>query len=489
MSEQALSKTPPTAVTPPPAAESTKGMSSFLKMMKEGSDAVPATEPKKEQKPEEKPAAAAAAAEPKAETPPAEADTENTETPPASTEKKETPKKKVIKSSKFEGAVDPIELAKAASKETGKAIGEELAAAMKREKAEPPPSAEEVQLNRAEQRQLRVLTKLEEVAPDQYKGIGTRFKKAVGEIAKLDDSRDAWMSKNNEDDAAWNEYRQRQQEQILERNKVQWDDDDFEDAKLALATDPIQSELKETKKKLEQYERNAASQDVRPKADAIAVASAQEVAKDLLGDSAKEIIGTDFKMTKENREKIIESDPVAGPIIADAMGRVASFSAAVEEVWHGTANADTEKAIAKYCFELQKNILAMPQDQRVLNGRMFATIEQYAKIKAADKGNYWTLDPDFVRDAFKDDILERAKPAIESERARFKKYQERNGTPTAKAEAPKQAAPASSAQTPKPVSPSTGAPSTPPVNSGGAKPAAQSGKFFDFLRKGSSPQS
>jgi len=476
--------------TPPPAAPNTgtqpdnktttppapaDGISKFITLMKQGSEAAE-TKPT-EAKPEEN----------KTETPAPEDKTEKTETPPEKPPKKEgeekptaAPKKKVIKSNKFDGVVDPLELAKTTAKETGKALGKEIAEAMKEKHAAAP--TEEVELNKEEKRQLRVLSKLEETNPEEYKGIGTRFKKAVNEIARLDESREEWSAKNDAED--WDEYRRNEHEKILERNKVIWDDGDFEDARLALATEPLAKELKEAKQKLSQYESKTAAEEVKPKAEAAAVASAVELGRELVGDSAKDLIGDGFKMNKENREKLMESDPVAAPIIVDAMGRVASFSAAVEEVWHGTANKEVTNHIAGYCLQLERKILSMPADQRVMGGRRFSPLDAYYKLKPDERADYWTIDPDFVRSAFKDDVLERARPAIDAERKRFEAWEKRNGkVPAAAAKADEK--PAAPAQPAKPVSPSTGAPGTPPPASNN-KPATETGgKFFNFLRQGS----
>lgn len=492
MSEQALAAAGAKPAEAKPAEKPQPISPNFLKFMKGGSDAVtpaaetpPKAEDKPADKPEDKPAdkPAEKPAEPAAAQP-------NPEDKPADKPEDKPTKKKVVVSKKYENAVDPVELAK----KTGEAMGKELADALRKtEKAKTEPEPEDVEFNREEQHQLKVLAKLEEIQPDNYKGISGRFKKAVAEIAKLDAGRDSWMERNSgkydaaEIEQAWKEHRAGEHERILDRNKVEWDQLDFDDARIALATEPITKELTEAKKKLERYEQKTVAEEIKPKAKAAALASAKDIGRGLLGEEGSKIITDNLELNKENKEKIEEADPVAAPIITDAMARAANFSAAVEEVFHGTATKEVVNAVGRFCTGLEQQIKSMPHDQQMWNGRRFATLDDYYAMKKSEREAYWTLDPDFVRSAFNDDLLEQAKAAITEERARFERISKRNGTPPAKpaAEPKKEEKPVAT----KPVSPTTGSASAPPVSSGAAKPAAAvtgGGKFFNFLRNGSS---
>lgn len=419
----AQTQTPPPAQDPkppeakpaePPKPGAMSSMSSRLKGTIRGSDAPP-KEPEKKGLTDTKPA----------EAPPVEA-------PPATPAPAKAPAKRVIRRAAgyepqpTDKAVD--KLAQAADKlaDAATKVGQQPA---------PPAAAPKAEFTKAEQRQLKVLEAMQELYPERYSNIAKNAQRFIEELPDWetkwnDDFAKAWDKKNGEkyddDDkraAALQKARDAAYEEALEDRRkkynIDYDEEDFEDAKDHLRTKPVKEELQKTQAELEALRKDKAQRDVKPVAEEHGQLAVQDIAANLksqLGDEFDGILSEDGAIVAEKLDLIADA-PFVKRVLEGTAKQAKEFAEAVVIAFNG-GQTPLLPEVERFCiWAEQKKSQAPEAEQRDDQGRMFAKRADYFKMTPAEQKKHWLLDAETAITMRNDEFLRAAKAGIDDARA------------------------------------------------------------------------
>lgn len=406
----------PTPEPPKPGAMAASA--SRLRSSFRGSEAQPKKEEKKEGESDPKEKPVAAPAEPAAPAAPAPA---------------KAPAKKVIRRAAgyepgTEKAVD--KLAQAADKlaDAATKVGQSAAPAT-------PAAAPKAEFTKAEQRQLKVLEAMQELYPDRYSNIAKNAQRFIEELPEWetkwnDDFAKDWEKKNgkkfDDDDersAAMTKARDAAYEDALESRrkqyKIDYDEEDFEDAKDHIRTKPVTEELQRTKAELEELRKDKTQRDVKPVAEEHGQLAVQDIAANLksqLGDEFDGILAEDGSIVEEKLDLIADA-PFVKRVLESTAKQAKDFAEAVVIAFNG-GQTPLLPEIERFCiWAEQKKAQAPEAEQRDENGRMFAKRADYFKMTPAEQKKHWLLDAETAITMRNDEFLRAAKAGIDDARA------------------------------------------------------------------------
>lgn len=171
------------------------------------------------------------------------------------------------------------------------------------------------------------------------------------------------------------------------------------------ANDPIQTEQDQ-----EAFDRAQNRFEARQEADKT---YSEREDKRLYNEAVKEVTGKlkthDVDITKEmlaavdpelakiDLKKLKEKDPFAAIAMRPYAGSLIAMTAELEKAftpnlnYQITAGNPLHDAIVHSIFEYEKELLALPAEEQLNDGRRLAPIEQYNKMSKADRDRHWTI--------------------------------------------------------------------------------------------------
>lgn len=303
--------------------------------------------------------------------------------PPATTPPPETtppaPPKADDKDEDEESAPWAVELA-SQTREIAEQVAE-----MKRATASagtPPPPKQDEDLTPAQRRDLEILNQLEEMKPDQYKGITTQFKRFIG---WLDTYRAQWEREHpgQEFDPSDDEH-----SVVIDARKPTFDDDDFDDARIELKLQ--RREKQRLDKENEQRSRQSLEERVQAHRKHAPVA---------MLNMADEELGKKFET---EGGKVFSDSPAAASAFAQSSRVVNAWLASFERIIHGKAELKPDQLdpvasdVVNFIFSYEDMLKSNP-DKAKRGGKRFATIEEMNTMPEQKRAGYWSLGPDDVR--------------------------------------------------------------------------------------------
>lgn len=390
---------------------------------KPGEPASPAAEPKVE---------APKAGEPKAPEPKVEA---------PKTEEPKAPEPKVSRKKKEPEPIDYEKLASTTAEAATRAAVEAV-----KQQSPAAPVDEEVTLPASEQRRVNYLKRLEQLYPDKYADVASRYEKSYKEIEKYQRK---WEQANPGETF---DPEAQEHTSFFEKNAVDWEDEDYAEA---VAEEKSESVRRQT---VAEYEERERRKEAAPRAQE----KARSVTKDLVQELDPAFKDLD-PFAPDADAKAEDLDPVKGPVIVNAARFAEQFVKTSNRLFDGVDKFDAanplHKQISDFASQKEQAIMALPRDQQLDNqGRTFVPADRYYSLPPKERARTWTLSADDVAFLARQEIAEDAKKAIAREEARAAKLRQKWGVAGGKSpEAPAAKAPVSPTPEPaKPVSPTGG---------------------------------
>jgi len=379
--------------------------------------------------------------EPKTAAPPKVEEPKAAETPKVEEPKAAEPAPKKERKKK-EPVAEPIDYEKLAST-TAEAATRAAVEAVKQQPARPEPPIDEVTLPASEQRRVNYLKRLEQLYPEKYADVASRYENSYKEIEKYQRK---WEQLNpgetfdpeSSDHAAF-----------FEKNAVDWEDEDYAEAVAEEKADAVRRQT------VAEYEERERRKEAAPRAQEKARAVSKELVQEL-DPAFKEL----DPFAPDAETKAEDLDPVKGPVIVNAARFAEQFVRTSNRLFDGIDKYDNanpmHRQISEFATQKEQAILSLPRDQQLdSHGRNFVPAERYYALPAKERARVWTLTGDDVAYLARQEIAQDAKNAIAREEARAAKLRQKWGVAGEKSSAsPAAKAPVSSSPEPsKPVSP------------------------------------
>lgn len=389
--EQQTQQTPPVQTKEEAAGKAVSAAARFFSKVNnlEGQE-------KKEEKPKE---------EKKEEAPKAESKQAETKEPP----KVEEPVNPVFgkKKSKKQQTED---LAAAVAK------GNEALVEAVKQQAAPKPveevKQEEPKFSAKEQRLVEQLKKLEEINPN-YKDVSSKyvdFKRKESEYEKK------WQEAHPDEDF---DPDAEEHAKFYERNEPEIDEDDLEVAKEAMIEERVTKKAQEkAAKELEpikaQKQHEAVMAELKPKLE--------KTFMDVARDTAAQINPEFAKLT--DLTKVAEADPLAAEILGGVANHWLPVIQVAAQAYNGAEfNPESPEGqrLGAVVTEIETGLLSLPQDERIRDGKNFATLAEFSKMDKAKRSRHWIVDEKSITDYASYRMKLDAKNFYDQETARIEK--------------------------------------------------------------------
>lgn len=323
------------------------------------------------------------------------------------------------------------------AKELGKAIGEGVATALDKRDANAKKAGEEkgqeqpgetAHLSDTNKRRYEVLQQLETDHPEKYKGLAGKFSASVKSLA---DYAAKWKAKNpgKEFDEEADEHTE-----FMAQNDegVDWDDEEFDDAKVNLRVSKVTAESrKEVDKKLSDVE---LAEKARKLAPAIQKAQTEAGVEFFshAGEDYSGVLNEDGSINEGGLAAMQEKHPVAAPIILAAAGETEHLSGVVTGLYEGAMRFDPQNKahiqVDRFITDMEKRLAAKPEDERLnAEGKDFLPSIEYFKLKPEERKHFWTYEPKDINAILAARIAKNATDFAKKRIAEIKKEAERLG--------------------------------------------------------------
>lgn len=313
---------------------------------------------------------------------------------------------------------EPIDYEKLAST-TAEAATRAAVEAVKQQ-PKPAPAVEEVTLPASEQRRINYLKRLEQLYPDKYADVASRYEKSYKEIEKYQRK---WEQANPGETF---DPEAQEHTAFFEKNAVDWEDEDYAEA---VAEEKAEAVRRQT---VAEYEERERRKEAAPRA--------QEKARSVTMDLVQELDPA-FKdldpFAPDADTKAEDLDPVKGPVIVNAARFAEQFVKTSNRLFDGVDKFDAanplHKQISDFASQKEQAIMALPRDQQLDNqGRAFVPADRYYSLPAKERARTWTLSADDVAFLARQEIAEDAKKEIARQEARAEKLRQKWGVPREK---------------------------------------------------------
>lgn len=401
--------------------------------------------------------------------PPKEKPPEKKEEPPKKEEqpKVEPPKAgEPPKEGEAPKAPEPAEKPKRTKKspdamEIAKVVGETIASKLNQPApaAPTPPAADPTaNLSEDDRYSYKVLQEMAEAEPDKYKSKPHEFLEYAKEFDKY---KTRWEQQNPGQafDMEADEHAD-----FFEKHEPDFNDADFRRAETRLEYKRIhQKDREEFEERIRKAELKATIPQVQQQAQAIATESANKYLSNVLpkeGDKPVELV------------KLKEIDPITHDIIIAHQKHLGDMVTEIHKIAelgsdYFNPNLPIHRGIAEFINAQEAQVRALPAEQQINEGKMFATLADFSAMPEKEKARHWTLEEqDFIMLA-ENYYATFTNRTVEAEKNKLKTFAERYGyAPKAAQNGTPPPAPSPDPASPKPVAPSGGGGGALPPTSG-----------------------
>jgi hypothetical protein len=246
------------------------------------------------------------------------------------------------------------------------------------------PVAEEVTLPASEQRRVNYLKRLEQLYPDKYADVASRYEKSYKEIEKYQRK---WEQANPGETF---DPEAQEHTAFFEKNAVDWEDEDYAEA---VAEEKSEAVRRQT---VAEYEERERRKEAAPRAQE----KARSVTKDLVQELDPAFKDLD-PFAPDADAKAEDLDPVKGPVIVNAARFAEQFVKTSNRLFDGVDKFDAanplHKQISDFASQKEQAIMALPRDQQLDNqGRTFVPADRYYSLPPKERARTWTLSADDV---------------------------------------------------------------------------------------------
>lgn len=253
-------------------------------------------------------------------------------------------------------------------------------------------------LSDSDQRKVSVLTRLEQMYGDkkpQYKGIAKRYEESMRALkAYADDWERKNPGKSFDEEAP-------EHEDFFAKHQVDWNDDEYDDARIAVAADKlVDDRLKPAQKELETLKANEKLREARGAIKASQDDSARQFWK-TLGEDYADVVDDRGNVNQAKLAEIAERDPDVAHITVKAAEVIDAEVEELHKLFNGLTKNEPDKnpvhkSINEFIYAREKSLMERPiQERQDAEGRDFAPANKYWNMTKAEREKHWTFtEPD-----------------------------------------------------------------------------------------------
>jgi len=275
-------------------------------------------------------------------------------------------------------------------------------------------------VNDEDKQTLSTLETLENAMPEKYKGIKERAVKYLKEAYNIQEKeRERFYKENadlydNEEQLAegFQEHIDAVLSDLKQKYNVSWDESDYEKAEKELDKKPIVEELNKTKQEVQEIKKERVIEQLKPVYEKVFSESCGLLANALTDNSSKDI-------------NPLKEDEIIGDYVKQAEQHIALFNAALLTSIYGIADENTSNYINQCINLAEKEVMGLPEDKQIVNGKRFVPLKEYATLDDAAKSNCWTITPDIVLLREVNNVASQIKTIKDKEEEKIKKVIEK----------------------------------------------------------------
>jgi hypothetical protein len=219
-------------------------------------------------------------------------------------------------------------------------------------------------------------------------------------------------------------------------SQAEWDDEDYEDARVDLRADkkleeklaPREAKLDERLSEVERAE--AVRNSARELAD-VAYAAGNDCWK-ALGDEFSEVVKKDGSINLEALSAINKADPVKHDIVVSAAKFAELGAMKIHMLANGLEKNNPENpqhvAVNQFAYDMEQRMLARSEEDRTDDsGRSFCTKQQYSAMTPEQRKRHWVFSVDELKALWVHDVAKRAKADLQAEDEKFSRRAKARG--------------------------------------------------------------
>lgn len=278
-------------------------------------------------------------------------------------------------------------------------------------KPEVKPSEEELSwLSDQDLKSIEVMSQMELDNPEKYKG---SVEKAKTYYKKLKEYREKWESEN-----PGSEFLLQDDEHsyFIEQNHPEIDEKDYLKAEVRL----------ESKKEFEKFDLSNKREKFESEVKSYRDGFLGKEVGDLISKIDEDIGAFIRENPTENLKLLKEADPIAFKEIEAA----ASDALALSEEYFRIVNTpggyqvdvknnQDHRRLAELLYRREQHIKNSKDEDRIWDGKEFATLKEYKSMSPEERSRYWYIDPSVMNEVLKAEFSHTAKQKIEKSREEF----------------------------------------------------------------------
>jgi len=317
--------------------------------------------------------------------------------------------------------ITPEAIAEAAARGTAQAL-----AATKAAPADDKVKNAEENLTPAEKRKVAVLRHLEKKAPEKYAGIASKFIKSTVALEEYGAKWEAEHPGQTFDDLA------AEHEDFFNKNNVDWDEDDFNDAATELRVQPIEEAHRKTLEELEGLKNKVELQESAATIGNMQVGAAVDYWSKL-GDELADVVAPDGTVNSAKLAEMEKQAPEETALRVNAARALNAEVAEIHKVYNGLVTFQPKtnqihQQIALLGGEMESKMLAMPpEDQLNEDGLPFAPSAKFAKMPPEEQARHWTFTGKDLIEMRSAQLAKMVKKTIEQNEESHRKWAESKG--------------------------------------------------------------
>jgi hypothetical protein len=318
--------------------------------------------------------------------------------------------------------ITPEAIAEAAARGTAKALAETKTTAPAADNLK---NAEE-NLTPAEKRKVAVLRLLEKKSPEKYSGIASKFIKSTVALEEYGAKWEAEHPGQTFDDLA------AEHEDFFDKNNVDWDEDDFNDAATELRVQPIEEVHRKTLEELEGLKKKVELQESAATIGTLQVGAAVDYWSKL-GEDMADVVAPDGTVNNAKLAELEKKAPEETALRVNAARALNAEVAEIHKVYNGLVTFqpktnEIHQQIAILGGEMESKMLAMsPEDQQNEDGLPFMPSAKYAKLSPEEQARCWTFTAKDLIEMRSAQLAKMVKKTIEQNEEAHRRWAESKG--------------------------------------------------------------
>jgi hypothetical protein len=267
--------------------------------------------------------------------------------------------------------------------------------------ATPPTATPTPDLDDKERRNLEILRRLEQEQPQKYRGLADKTLKGTLDFKEY---RRKWEMDNPDDEF---DPESEEHQKVASKLLPDYDQDDFEDARITIKAEQIVNSKEREKQKQE------AQSQVKTRLN------------DVLADAESSFIkGADEELhgiytQPDGVKKMMETDKLATRAIAEVRKKLVAGVTELEKLmdpqmeYSAIPGNPVHEELAEFAIQTERTIKRLPLENQIdADGRRFVSQEEFHAMNPSQRGNVWTLTKDHLRSIYTQRCAEEAKALI-----------------------------------------------------------------------------